>query len=632
MDNMIDIAKRYLDVGFSVIPLYSNDVVKKYFFEKFKVERQEILERKKQKGIEVNKELLDTIHKELLIFYAKRALVPWRQYQEKPPSHDEVEYWFNEWPEANIGIVTGKVSNIFVLDIDGETGESYIEQQGGVPETVTALTGKGRHLYFAYPDGIDVQNGADPELKLDIRANGGYVVAPPSIHGSKRKYVWDEGKSIFDLKPSVASEWVIDFAAKNKVTSKKKKTQIQKTDKIVTVTTAVPVSGVSPKNKIFKIIQNGCEEGGRSDSATRVIGHWLRTSMSNDEVWEVVTMWNSRNNPPLEEDQLREIFESITASENSKNKIFDLTKFRSTTSCLVNGFKDEGHRIPFGRDKLCELEKRMGGGLVGGNFYLLGGVPSAGKTALCNNIADNLCLNGTPVIIFSFDDGVRELNYRTIARFAKIDIEDLNQGRLVGNMQQNIQNNENLEAICSLKYIIDENYVVEDWQPIIEQVTIAHGQKPVIIVDYLKKVKSKKRTQDERTRMDAIINAITFLAKNNDIPIIVISELNREAYRPGYVLNMSAFKETGALEYEASWLGIMAPVETGTDGQWKIAANWNNAVTSGNISLSILKTKRGTGKKGNVNLALETKSMTFSSETNLAFLNQPRKKSSGYSS
>jgi hypothetical protein len=57
---------------------------------------------------------------------------------------------------------------------------------------------------------------------------------------------------------------------------------------------------------------------------------------------------------------------------------------------------------------------------AGGRFYLLGGIPSASKTMLVNNLADNICINGQPVLVFSYDDGKTELRYRTFARFREL--------------------------------------------------------------------------------------------------------------------------------------------------------------------------------------------------------------------
>ncbi len=93
--------------------------------------------------------------------------------------------WWADTPDANIGIATGAVSGIIVLDVDGEDGEASLaaleREHGSLPETPTALTGKGRHLYFAHP-GVPVPNRTRVAPGLDVRGDGGYVVAPPSTH------------------------------------------------------------------------------------------------------------------------------------------------------------------------------------------------------------------------------------------------------------------------------------------------------------------------------------------------------------------------------------------------------------------------------------------------------------------
>ena len=60
-----------------------------------------------------------------------------------------IKGWWNKWPEANIGIATGRLSNLFIIDVDGDVGKSSLEQlqaeHGRLPKTVTVRTGKGRH-------------------------------------------------------------------------------------------------------------------------------------------------------------------------------------------------------------------------------------------------------------------------------------------------------------------------------------------------------------------------------------------------------------------------------------------------------------------------------------------------------
>jgi putative DNA primase/helicase len=102
--------------------------------------------------------------------------------------------WWGQWPDANVGVRTGAASGLLVLDIDvGSGGEESLarleESPGRLPATVTALTGGGgRHLMFRHPGG-EVQNSAGKlGAGLDTRADGGYIVAPPSVHASGRAY------------------------------------------------------------------------------------------------------------------------------------------------------------------------------------------------------------------------------------------------------------------------------------------------------------------------------------------------------------------------------------------------------------------------------------------------------------
>ncbi len=96
-----------------------------------------------------------------------------------------IRRWWSRWPEANIGIPTGERSGLLVLDIDahGFTSLDALEEEHGpLPETLTVRTGGGgMHVYLKYPAGSGIRNSAGKVgLGLDVRGEGGYVVAPPS--------------------------------------------------------------------------------------------------------------------------------------------------------------------------------------------------------------------------------------------------------------------------------------------------------------------------------------------------------------------------------------------------------------------------------------------------------------------
>ncbi|BEQ15163.1 phage/plasmid primase, P4 family [Desulfoferula mesophila] len=142
----------------------------------------------------------------------------------------QIEEWWSQWPDANVGILTGAASGIFVLDVDpkngGDEALAQLEQQHGpLPSTVISNTGGGgRHILFKYPLGSDIGNSASRlGPGLDIRGDRGQIVAPPSIHASGGVYAWDENHHPDDLEPAEAPQWIID-----KVKSKKQPRPVRK--------------------------------------------------------------------------------------------------------------------------------------------------------------------------------------------------------------------------------------------------------------------------------------------------------------------------------------------------------------------------------------------------------------------
>lgn len=93
--------------------------------------------------------------------------------------------WWTRWPDANIGIVTGRISGLFVVDVDGE----YPSDWPPLPPTTVVKTGRGYHHYYEYPQGQNVPSKTKLNQKsVDIQSDGKYVVAPPSIHPNGGRY------------------------------------------------------------------------------------------------------------------------------------------------------------------------------------------------------------------------------------------------------------------------------------------------------------------------------------------------------------------------------------------------------------------------------------------------------------
>ncbi len=206
----------------------------------------------------------------------KKPLISWKKYQTEKASPTEIERWFSIYPEMGIGIVTGKISGIVVVDIE-KGGSSK-----GYPSTVTAKTGgEGFHLYYKHP-GHEVPNGTRVRELTDIRGDGGYVVAPPS-KSTKGLYEWIV--SIDDADFAEMPDWI------NKIKNSEK--------------------------------QKGVAEGSRNTTAASVAGKIFKSLDSSEWEnigWPRLVNWNKQNIPPLPEKELRNVWNSIKEYQHENKK------------------------------------------------------------------------------------------------------------------------------------------------------------------------------------------------------------------------------------------------------------------------------------------------------------------------
>lgn len=130
-----------------------------------------------------------------------------------------IDAWWTRWPDANIGIRTGRASGLYVVDVDaaksvdlgggrligeGENSIRQLEDRIGerLPDTLTSLTGGGgRHYLYAYPeDAEEFGNRVRVAPSVDVRGENGYIVAPPSVHASGKRYRWvDESEPVVPI-------------------------------------------------------------------------------------------------------------------------------------------------------------------------------------------------------------------------------------------------------------------------------------------------------------------------------------------------------------------------------------------------------------------------------------------------
>lgn len=224
----------------------------------------------------------------------KRPAIRWQEYQQRRASETELRGWFHDWPDDNVGIVTGAISGLVVLDIDPKHGGDdslalFLREHGPLPPTIESRTGGGgRHVYFAHPGGV-VRNKVGLAPGIDVRGDGGCVVAPPSVHGSGRPYVWLEGHAPGDIAAAPMPGWLL-----HEVTGR----------------------AVHPGHSLSywrDLVREGVPEGERNNTIASLTGHLLWHGVDPDVALELLLCWNRvRCQPPLTDDEVLRTVDSIT--------------------------------------------------------------------------------------------------------------------------------------------------------------------------------------------------------------------------------------------------------------------------------------------------------------------------------
>ncbi len=140
-----------------------------------------------------------------------------RGFKDATTDPKQIEEWFAKWPDSNIGIATGEVSGIVVVDVDrhegGPDGVAAIQRLqrefGHLPAGPYSETGGGGyHYFFAYPGPTRgrIVNGK-PVDGIDVQGDGAFVIAPPSVHASGKSYAWKVSPAELAI-PELPPEWL----------------------------------------------------------------------------------------------------------------------------------------------------------------------------------------------------------------------------------------------------------------------------------------------------------------------------------------------------------------------------------------------------------------------------------------
>lgn len=212
----------------------------------------------------------------------KKPLIAWKEYATRRMRKDELDELVNIYGDQNIAVITGKVSGLAVVDIDGQAGEVILDK---LPQTLKVKTNRGWHLYFKSTEEHSTCISLYP--KVDLKMEHSYVVAPPSMHEMGTEYKI-EGKYV---DPVPIPDWLIE--------------------------SSVSRNGFKSREGLAEAILKGVNEGERNDMAARYSGFLIDKGYGEAECIRMLRAWNSKNRPPLPENELLRCYYSIVQKHGS---------------------------------------------------------------------------------------------------------------------------------------------------------------------------------------------------------------------------------------------------------------------------------------------------------------------------
>lgn len=463
--------------------------------------------------------------------------VKWGEYRERMATDEELIEWFLK-QNNNIGIATGKLSNLTVLDADGATGISEIIRLGLV-SPVTAITGSGgKQLFFKHTGETNKRTSTDHQ-GLDSRGEGGYVVAPPSLHPSGMKYRWASG--------NIPNSSVLPIWPKG---------LLEKTVCSTTVT-----QGSDPW--IIKALA-GVGSGDRHRTLIR-LACYLIPRHHYDIVRQNLIDWNTKNSPPLPETEVIKQLNDLTGrfKKGQYKTTFvprqqplevaheDSLDIRSTAEAStyfdeqLKGIKQNIPDLPTGFASLDAVTW----GIKRGSITVIGARPGTGKTSYAVNVASHLCKSGRRVLLFSTEMSHKELFDKFASSEAGVPAFNISSRNFTTDDRTKLAN-----FIPQFKSY--DLHIVNLFRPDEKAVrdAVEKIQPDVLIFDHIQHMATGDNEYGDISKFTKFLKELSMQA---NIGVLVASQLHRGAATDGVMPELHHLKGCGTIEEEASVVVLM---------------------------------------------------------------------------
>ena len=251
----------------------------------------------------------------------------WLQYTRTRATKGMVDSWFTSLTGAGIGVVTGRISNMVVLDVESWCPVPIDELLKKYPTQMIARSGGGGyHLFYSYPQNVSkVSNRVGVFEGADLRADGGFLVLPPTMHQSGRRYEWVKRGPL-----GAFPMGLLDLQAR-------------------------PTG--QGEGWITEALR-GVSEGGRNDTCARLAGYFFKKGLNSDIVEALLMEWNEKNDPPMPVREVRTTIKSIERSHTGVEQQFTKVEFEDDRNATI---KEEQKPSTFGIMKMSDYVKGYGG-------------------------------------------------------------------------------------------------------------------------------------------------------------------------------------------------------------------------------------------------------------------------------
>lgn len=245
----------------------------------------------------------------------KKPLVEWTEYYTRKATEEEIREWWTKQPNANIGLVTGEISGMVVVDVDVHRGGDPKRVFDLAPTNMISRTGQGGyHLLYAYDNSLSRnkvgKNG------VDVRSNGGQIVAPPSIHPNGIPYEWyKKGKLGRVTRPLIS---YIDLPSMG--------------------------AGEEGNSRWLADALLGVGSGSRNDTCAKLAGYYAGKGIPKDVAIIMLSTWDSNNSPPLGINEITITVDSVYRTAYRHNPV----QQQNTTPATFNVVGLDEYMVEYG--------------------------------------------------------------------------------------------------------------------------------------------------------------------------------------------------------------------------------------------------------------------------------------------